>query len=234
MGQILEVIRRFAIGAALALGLSACGSDKGPPALPIKAILTAQIEMLKGGGDAPAAAVAAPDPAVLAEGRRVLQEAGQPVISVTDRSLGLAAFMVPLGQNADVVTWASPEYQTLGMRDGVILATRGFGADLMSAVVPSAAALRAGVGAHQRVHYVLDGADQTREQRFGCQLSVSNGETIAILGLSYLTKKVDEVCTGAAGSFTNSYWFDDAGLIRQSRQVRAVGVENLQLQAIID
>lgn len=222
-----------ALLAAASLWLIGCGNDLAAPAVPIKAILKAQLD----GPSPPAAASSAPaavDPAVLAEGRRVLAEGGKPVISVADRSLGLATFMVPLGQNGDVVTWANPEYQTIAMREGVILATRGFGRDLMSAEVPTAAYLRAGRGSHRRVHDVLDGADQTQRQVFECSLSISNPETIAILGFSYQTRRVDETCTGAAGALTNSYWFDATGQIRQSRQVRAVGVENLHLQAIID
>jgi hypothetical protein len=142
--------------------------------------------------------------------------------------------MTPLGSNSGVVTWANPEYQTISLQNGVILATRGFGSDLMSARVPTAQQLSAGTGTHQRVHYLLDGADQTISQSFTCQLSVSNNETIEILGLAYVTKKVEENCAGPSGNLTNTYWFDSQGLIRQSLQSRQSGVENMQLQAIID
>ena len=215
------------------LAVAGCGSDKTPSALPIKAIVLGQIEKLKGAGQ-PAAAPIEPDAATLAEGRRVLEEGGQPVMAVTDKSLGLATFMVPLGSNSGVVTWANPEYQTIALQNGVILATRGFGADLMSAQAPTAQNLSRGTGSHRRVHYVLDGADQTVTQSFDCTLSVSNNEKIAILGLSYVTRKVVEDCSGLAGDLTNTYWFDAQGLIRQSQQARQPGVENMQLQAIID
>ena len=234
MGPFLEMIRFWA-QTGLVLLLASCGSDTSAPALPIKAIFQAQMDKLKGAGAPTAAgAVIEPDAATLAEGRRVLQEGGQPVMAVTDRGLGLATFMVPLGQNSGVVTWANPEYQTLALRDGVILATRGFGNDLMSAEAPTALQLRQGSGSTRRVHYVLDGADQTQTQTYACHLSVSNNETIAVLGLSYLTEKVQEVCEGDAGGFTNLYWFDHTGIIRQSQQVREPGVEKMQLQMIID
>ena len=234
MGPFLEMIR-FCAKAGLMLLLAGCGSDKSAPALPVKAILQAQLDKLKGAGAPPVAGAAIePDAATLAEGRRVLQEGGQPVMAVTDRGLGLATFMVPLGQNAGVVTWANPEYQTLALRDGVILATRGFGNDLMSAEAPTALALRQGSGSTRRVHYVLDGADQTQTQTYTCQLSVSKGKTINVLGLTYTTEKVQEVCEGDAGGFTNLYWFDKTGIIRQSQQVREPGVEKMQLQMIID
>lgn len=235
MGKVLEMSRQrafLATLAAAALWLAGCGSEGGPPALPIGAILKAQL-----GGPADAAAAtpaAAPDPAMLAEARRALGAGGKPVISVTDRSLGLATFMVPLGENGGVVSWANPEYQTIAMRNGVMLATRGFGRDLISAEVPTAEHLRNARGGHRRVHYVLDGADQTLRLDFDCRLSVAGTETISVLGLSHVARRVDEVCTGAEGTLTNSYWFDTSGRIRQSRQVRALGVESLTFQAIID
>ncbi len=239
MGPVLEM-SLARVGASLlvaALLLASCGNDKKPGALPVKAILQAQLDRLKAIGAPPPAAAspaAAPDPALLAEGRRVLAEGGQPVIAVTDRGLGLATFMVPLGSNSGVVTWANPEYQTIALREGVILATRGFGADLMSVTGPSAEQLRSGTGSFRRLHYVLDGADQTIEQSFDCSLSISKKETIAVLGLSYATSLVEESCSGPAGDLTNRYWFDATGAIRQSQQARGPGVENMQLQAIID
>ncbi len=221
----------------LALGLAGCGNDKSgtTPALPIKAILKAQIEKLKGG---PAPAPAAPpievDAATLAEGRRVLEATGSPVLAVSDPLLGTASFMTPIGANSGVITWANPGYQTISMRNGVILATRGFVTDLMSSEAPSADRLRAGTGTFRRVNYVLDGADQTRAVAMTCSLSVSENETITIIGQSYVTRRVEEACTGEAGKLINVYWFDGTGKIRQSSQARSPGVENLQLQAIID
>jgi hypothetical protein len=238
MGPVLEMshFRPLAVLLMAAVLTGGCGNDPKPGALPVKAILQAQLDRLKSAGapPPPAAAAIQPDAATLAEGRKVLEAGGQPVMSVTDRSLGLATFMVPLGSNAGVITWANPEYQTIALRDGVILATRGFGADLMSASAPTARQLRGGSGSYLRVHYVLDGADQTIRQEFDCGLSVSNNETITILGLSYVTTLVEERCVGSAGALTNRYWFDAAGGIRQSQQARAPGVENMQLQAIID
>jgi uncharacterized protein YcfL len=235
MGPVLEMMWRWVIAGAMGLAVAGCSSDKAPSAVPIQAIVQAGIATLKGAGAASGPISASePDAATLAEGRRLLEESGQPVIAVTDRGLGLATFMVPLGQNSGVTTWANPEYQTISLRDGVILATRGFGADLMSAEVPTAASLRLGAGQHQRIHYVLDGADQTEAQQFYCSLSVSKTETISILGKSYPTKRVQEDCAGTSGSFTNVYWFDSAGLIRQSQQSRVAGEDKMQLQAIID
>lgn len=228
--------RRIALLLGLALGLAGCGNDKSGAmtALPVKEILKAQIEKLKGAPAAAPAPVLEVDAATLAEGRKVLEATGSPVLSVSDPVLGIASFMTPIGTNSGVVTWANQGYQTVSMRDGVILATRGFVTDLMSSDAPTADRLRAGTGSYRRVNYVLDGADQTRPLEMTCSLSVSKNETITIIGKAYLTQRVDEACTGDAGSITNVYWFDATGTVRQSSQARSPGVENLQLQAIID
>lgn len=229
--------RLFALSLGFALGLAGCGNDKSgvSTALPVKEILKAQIEKLK--GNSQPTALAAPvelDAATLAEGRKVLEATGSPVLSVSDPLLGIASFMTPIGTNSDVVTWANPGYQTISMRNGVILATRGFVTDLMSSDAPSVEQLRSGTGSYRRVNYVLDGADQTRAYVLDCRLSVSKSETITIIGKPYVTRRVEEACTGDDGDLTNIYWFDESGAIRQSSQARSPGVENLQLQAIID
>lgn len=220
----------------LALGLAGCGNDNSGAmtALPVKDILKAQIEKLKGTPAPTAVPALEVDAATLAEGRKVLEATGSPVLSVSDPLLGIASFMTPIGTNGGVITWANPGYQTVSTRNGVILATRGFVTDLMSADAPSADQLRSGAGSYRRVNYVLDGADQTRALEMTCTLSVSNNETITIIGKAYVTQRVNEACTGEAGDLANVYWFDETGAIRQSSQGRSPGVENLQLQAIID
>ncbi len=224
--------------ATLTIALVGCGTDKSGmmTALPVKDIVKAQIERMKALPTPPAnpAPAVELDAATLAEGRKALEASGTPVMAVSDPTLGIATFMTPIGTNSGVITWANPAHQTVSTRNGVILATRGLVTDLMSADAPSAEQLRSGQGTYRRVNYILDGADRTRGLEMTCRLSVSKGETIAILGKSYVADRIDEVCKGAAGEMTNVYWFDESGVIRQSRQARSPGVENLLLQAIID
>lgn len=233
MGPVLEMTpgRLSCLVLALALALAACGSDRPPGALSVGAVLGSIAPK------APAPNAAAPakvDPALVAEGRKLLEAGGKPIISVASPAIGFASLMTPIGRNGPVTTWANPEYQTLGMRDGVLLATRGLPGDLMSATAPTAAQLAVGAGHHRRAHYLLDGADQNRALAFDCAISVSGRETIEILGKSYATRVVDESCEGPAGRIENRFWFDAAGLIRQSHQMLAPGREPLILQAVVD
>ncbi len=243
MGTVLEMTGiphrpGLVVALALALALSGCGNDQGSGLSGLKLGTTANIALAllnRPGGQAQAvAAGATPDAATIAAGRALLQQAGQPILLVQDPSRGLAAFMAPLGVNGDVVTWATPDYLTIGLRDGIVISTRGFGADLMSASAPTAARIALGSGRHQRLYYYLDGADQTQALRYDCVLSSEGPEVITLLGKSHQTRKVAESCSGDHGSFVNHFWFEGQSHLRQSSQLRAPGVGNLQLERIID
>ena len=215
------------------LVLAACSSDKAKPDLPLKDLAKAVLQRVIGGGSS-AATPAAPDAATIAAGRKLLEEAGKPVILITDAGTGLAGFMGVLGENGLVQTWATPDYLTIGLRDGVLISTRGFGADLMSAEAPDLAVLASASGQYHRSFYYLDGADQTQVYGYDCRLDTAGAAQITLLGKAYETRLVTEKCSGKQGDFENEYWFDAAGLLRQSSQMRLQGVENLQLQRIID
>jgi hypothetical protein len=231
MGPVLEMTALRLVMAALLLG--ACSSEKARPELPLKDMAKAVLQRVIGGGSA-ATPAATPDAATVAAGRKLLEEAGKPVILMTDPVSGLAGFLGVLGDNGPVQTWATPEYLTLGLRDGVLISTRGFGADLMSAEAPDLAVLASGAGQYQRRFYYLDGADQSQVHDYMCTLHNAGAAEVTLLGKVYETRRVTEKCSGKQGDFQNDFWFDASGALRQSSQMRLQGVENLQLQRIID
>ena len=112
-----------------------------------------------------------------------------------------------------VTIYASKDGSQVFLRNGILIGTRGFGRDLMSADAPSPASLRAG-GAHQRSYYDLDGTDTTIRHVFKCTVerdtAGSNG--------------VAEACTADIGTIRNEYWFDSAGSVSKSRQWVSQGV----------
>jgi Group 4 capsule polysaccharide lipoprotein gfcB, YjbF len=230
---------RLALVAVLAL--TACGNDTsaGMGGLPIKALAQATWAQVSGSAkrDAAAAAAtpaAAPDPAAIAASRKALEDAGVPIYIVQAKSLGFIAYFGILGKNGDVTTWSTPDYTAISLRDDLLVATRGFGPDIMSSSGPEIDVLRAAKGPTQRSYFYLDGADQTRRLDFDCNLTAAGSENLTIIGKTYPTKRVDEACSGPSGSFTNSFWFDTDAKLRQSSQLLAPGIENLLLQKIID
>ena len=230
MGAVLEM-KAIATCLAAALTLSACGNDPAADEYlgPVKTLLS----VIKGKAGA-GPSLATLDPGSLAALRQALEADGQPIYLVANPTMKYANLMAPYGQNGDVQTWASTTYETISLRDGMLTASRGFGADLMSAVVPGVSAISAGHGSLRRAYYYLDGADQPHVFDYTCEVAPAGAESVAVLGKSYATRKVSEVCTGPGDGFTNEFWFDQSGVLRQSKQRIAPGLDNLVLQRVID
>ncbi len=223
----------------VALGLSGCGNDMNAGlmgGLPIKALMQSALAQVGIGGQAQAAAApaAAPDPAQVAASRKMLEDAGLPLYIIQNKDLGLLAYFGKLGQNGDVVTWSTPDYVTVSLRDGMIVATRGFGPDIMSSVAPTTAQIARGSGATHRRYYYLDAADQIQRFDYQCLVRDAGIEVITLIGKDYRTHRVDEACSGQQGSFVNSFWFEGSTKLRQSSQHLAPGIANLLVQKIID
>jgi hypothetical protein len=239
MATVLAMKQRHPwLAGLLLLALAACGNDKSAGALggiPVKDLAKASLAQV-GLGPKPKAAppAAPPDPAQVAAARKMLEDGGIPLYIIQSKGLGLLAYFSKLGQNGDVITWSTQDYKSISMRDGMIIATRGLGPDIMSSYAPTTDAVRRGTGTTRRVYYHLDNADQSVRQDFDCELKVAGMETITLIGKPYRTRRINESCTGPSGSFLNSFWFDGRAKLRQSSQHLAAGIENLLVQKIID
>lgn len=222
----------FALTIVSTLILSACSSDQPAGVYRqggkgVAAVLKARFQPDKSG-------LAAIKPADAAALRTVLQQDGQPIYLVEVRHLAYLDLMATYGQNGDVTTWASPAYQSIAVRQGVVLATRGFGDDLMSSTGPSVAQIAIGQGATQRQYFYIDGADQGVQRSFTCKLTSAGPQSTVILSRTYATRKVVETCSGPSGAFQNEFWFDNGTNLRQSRQMFALGLEKVLMQRVID
>ena len=229
--EMMALMRLSALICTAALALSACGTDPSVTAAaqPSKALIAAYFTKAKA-----KATLTTLDPATVLALRTVLEKDRQPILLVLNSSLKYSDLMAPYGSNGGVQTWASTSYTSLSTRDGVVVATRGFGPDLMSAVAPTLTTLSAARGPVQRTYYYLDGGDQRQVFQFDCTLAAAGPENITVLGKVFATRKTIESCSGASGRFTNTYWFDSAARLRQSQQFMAPGLEDLTVQRIVD
>lgn len=226
----MRMQRFLALALSGVLGLAGCGSDSDSADLqaPIKTIVSSLT---------PAAArmpLTRLDPAAAQGLRAELEAAGKPVYLVANPGQRFEGLMTPIGQNRDVTTWGSPTGEQISLRGGLLVASRGFGPDLMSSAGPDLARVRGGTGGTARSFYYLDGGDQRKAFDFACTLAAAGAETITVLGKSYGTRKVTESCSHPLGNFQNVYWFDNSLILRQSRQVVTLGMETLLLQRIVD
>lgn len=217
------------------LAVAGCGNDGvgNGMGLPTNVL----IGMLTGANKKPVATANANDPAVRAgilAYRAQLEADGQAILLASNQKLKYGTLHAPFGQNGDVQTWSSTGYQTISLRGGILIATRGFGPDLISAVAPGVTTIARGTGATVRRYHYLDGADQPQRLDFTCTLTVAGSETIEVMAKSFGTRKVVENCSGPSGTFANEYWFDNGLNIRQSSQRMAPGLDNLFMQRIVD
>lgn len=141
-----------------------------------------------------------------------------PVDLVTIENVNATGVIAKIGSNNGVETWSSVDHRTLSMRNGVVVATRGLGADLMSASVPGVSTLASAGQGYGRVHVLLNGEDKPIKNRYSCSVADMGTETLTIVERSYTTRHMREECTGPQGSFANDFWFQSGGKLRKSRQ----------------
>ena len=114
-----------------------------------------------------------------------------------------ASVLIEDGENQDVVTYFTPDGISISLQDGVLVATRGLGFDLMAADVSEVqSAIRNG-GRAVRVHRYLDGEDQMVIKSFVCDYAGAS--------------RVIETCYGNGNNFENRYSIV-AGQVVSSRQ----------------
>jgi len=121
-----------------------------------------------------------------------------------------AEFFVAAGRNGSIVTYGSDSQTTIALDGPVLVATRGFGGDLMSADsgdLPALLAERHG-GRYARVLRYLDGEDRTAETRLSCDLSPADASAAAFI----------EYCGAATLEFRNVYQFGSDGRVAVSVQ----------------
>lgn len=142
---------------------------------------------------------------------------GAPKIWLTLVNKGVKFSMSALQNVGPVTVWAAADGTQAAIRDGMLINTRGFGRDLMSAEVPTMAVLLK-PGEHSRVYFDLDGSDAMFRHDFTCTSEVGKDDKAP--GLRLIT----ENCVGDLGTIANKFWIDSANRIQKSRQWVSQGV----------
>ena len=229
----MSLAAKFATAAAVLALLAGCGNDKSGPSPMVAAIGTmakqtvAKAKAKKSGGQ-PAGKAATP-----AELRAQLEAAGKPVLLVSSKTLGRTGFLGVRDAKDDVLTWETPDGAAFSQRNGVLIQTRGLGADLMSAQAPSVGQLLQPGTSYQRIYYFLGDDDQGTRRTYDCITSVVGKESIEVLGKTHDATHVTEVCTRPQGKLSNDYWVE-GGSIRKSRQWVSGFVGYIDFERVID
>lgn len=131
-----------------------------------------------------------------------------------------------VARNGEVETYMAADDISVSYRRGVLVATRGLGADLMAgdASATLGALQMPGEGAYARQMRYLTGNHQSTWIQAGCEMKtagadVRGGRTLA---------RYEESCIARRDRFTNLYWLDGAGQITASRQWVSAAVGYLE------
>jgi hypothetical protein len=209
MGTVLEMKASLSTALIALVALSACGNETDSSAANqvVRAVAATSLAKVKGGG--------AGEPQMT---RARLAEVVTPVMLVTVENSGQEAMIAEVQTNRGVSTWSTVNDITISLRDGVIVATRGFGADLMAADVSPVSKGVGGGPAHRRTHTVLNGEDQAIRTEFTCRFRNGGTKTIEVVEIFYQTTQIVESCVAGRLSFENQYWLDIGQKMRRSRQ----------------
>ena len=136
-------------------------------------------------------------------------------------------------------TWISPDRLSLGMKDGVIIATRGFGNDIYAAdVYGTLQALKAGDKNTITEHFItpLSGSSRVERRAFRCQVTKQSREPVP-LSSSYTadTDLFYETCRNGQMNFQNLFWVErETQKIVQSRQWISKETGELALRLVVE
>lgn len=150
--------------------------------------------------------------------RATIEQNEREQILVALPSTGVAVPIALFEENRGKATYVTTDLVSVTVEDGLLIATRSLGSDLMAADIDDIRLVLRSGGSALRVHDYLNGLNQIERYSYQCDVTIIGPETIEIFERSYRTTQVQEDCVSPDTSFTNIYWIGAGGTIWQSRQ----------------
>ena len=230
----MSALKTATLVVGIALGLTACGNDVSKTENVSIASNTFKglAQLMPKFGKESGEIAQAPDQEAIARSA-LASNAGPVMLLGIEATNGVtAAGMV--GENGKMRTYNTPSKQSLILRDGLIVGTRGFGNDVMSADVADVAALILArkAGSAKRTPRYLDGEGIERPLPLDCTVSLGEAKNYSSAGTDWQTIQVAERCTAPNVDITNSYLVTSAGKIALSRQWIAPNLGYVTMQTL--
>lgn len=144
-----------------------------------------------------------------------------------------AATAQPAGRNGDRETWVTLDGVAFVFQNGIVIATRGLGDDLMGGESGDwKTALRSGGGTVTRDIDLMDSQDAIVRHRLTCRVEPMGSEVIEIFEERLNTQKLQETCDFRGLERKSQYWMDADGVIWQARQWISPGIGHLDFQRL--
>lgn len=218
--------------AALSM-VAGCGNDRntaeGRQAI---AMAFQQVRAKLAPGKGNGAKPAAPDPEKLA--LSAMKTVKGSILIAQIESSGTVSALGEIGSNRGLRTYATPNEQSLTLKDGILVATRGLGNDLMSSDADAAIRLirSRSAGSAKRTYRYLDGESIERPLPMDCVTATAAPQEIVFAGSRHSTLSVGEACTYGTLKVTNAYWVTGDGTVVLSRQWIGPGLGYVTIQLV--
>lgn len=214
----MNVFRPIGLMITCVAGLSACSSNDQKPDL-IQSFLNRnnQIE---------------PDPTFIA-----YEQAGAPayVVSLEARDQAYTLFVHQTTNAKGEETWISPDHLSMGMKNGMVIATRGLGGDQLAAdPSQTLAALTSGQDRiTERFITLLNGENHAETLAFRCQVTRQRQASVDLGPYTADTDLFYEACRNGDIEFRNLFWVERGSRkLVQSRQWISETIGTLALRSI--
>jgi hypothetical protein len=151
--------------------------------------------------------------------RDLIDETPSPLLLAELPERGASAGLIKVAPSGQDTVWIASDGISITFRhNGLLVATRGLGDDLMAADLSQVQARIQTGGRVARVHDHLNGNDQIVRLSYDCIIENEGRAVIDIYEIRYQTTVMAETCQGDGESFTNRYWITDSGIIQKSIQ----------------
>jgi hypothetical protein len=142
-----------------------------------------------------------------------------------------------VGTNGNATTFITPDQISLTLNNGVLIASRGLGGDLLSSDASStlSALKRKDSDGFKRIHRRLDAEDHIISEVFDCILKQGATEKIEVVEKTYIVDTYLESCKNETHEFQNSYSISRKdGNIIVSRQWISPSIRYINLWMLIE
>ena len=201
--------------AALAAGLilTGCSGGEDAPSTQLEIFYALRDRVKEGRGD---------DPGTPSLTRAQLDSFRGAFLEVTRENNGQYAYLAKNLERRDdepgrIVNWRTRDDITITTRNGVLIATRGVGGDLMSASTLVSGDRPGPVLSGPRTLQIRALDNKEVAIAMACEIRDLGPETIEIVEWRHSTRHIQEACSGSGGTVVNDYWVGN-GLVWQSRQ----------------
>ena len=213
MIAMLILIRRALAPLVLLTLLAACQGGVDAPTAQLQILETAE-EAIRAKAKPPA-----PRPALT---RATLDKLPGAFLEATRERTGQTAVLGVNLKRRDsspglITVWRTEDNVTLAMRNGVLIATRGMGGDVISSAVHVTGDRPGPSQGGQRVQHIKALDNKAVPLPMTCTLTDLGPATIEIVERRHATRHLRESCVTDGGTITNDYW-TGGGLVWQSRQ----------------